>query len=168
MVLKEYPDDCAVRRPDPRLIIMITYDESTFFANDKRRKVWTLNGQDILRPKIKKKGIMVSNFLLPWSKLNLLSLSSQQQEDLASSRILTEAVTYFDYRKIEERYLIRENLLDQIVEKALLIEEALYSGYELPFLFDNATSYSIYAPNALQVANMKKGPGGQQSFLRPG
>ncbi len=53
------------------------------------------------------------------------------------------------------------------MKKALLIEEVLYPGYELLFLFDNATGYSIYALDALQVANIKKEPGGQQPFLRP-
>ena len=36
---KVYPDDCAVRGSDQRPIIMITHDESTFSANDGRRKV---------------------------------------------------------------------------------------------------------------------------------
>lgn len=35
-------------------------------------------------------------------------------------------------------------------------------------MFNNATSHSIYAKNALQVANMNKDSGGQQAFLRPG
>lgn len=35
-------------------------------------------------------------------------------------------------------------------------------------MFDNATSHLIYAKDALQAANMNKGPGGQQAFLRPG
>ncbi len=54
------------------------------------------------------------------------------------------------------------------MKKALPIGEALYPGYELLFLFDNATSHSIYAQDELQVANRNKGPGGQQLFLRPG
>ena len=71
MVLKEYLDDCAVDRPDRRPIIMIKYDKSTFSANDGCRKIWILNGQGILRPKGKRKEIMVLDFLLPWSSLNL-------------------------------------------------------------------------------------------------
>ena len=58
--------------------------------------------------------------------------------------------------------------MDQIMKKALPIKEALYLGYELLFLFDNATSHSIYIPDALQVTHMNKGSGGQQPFLRPG
>ena len=167
MVSKEYPDDCEVEGPDRRPIIMITHDESTFSANDGRRKVWTLNGQGILRPKRKEKRIMVSDFLLPWSRLNLLSLSPQQQEDLASSGIPAEAVIYFEYGKTEEGYWTGEHLLDQIVKKTLPIGKVFYPSYELLFLFDNATSHSIYAPDALQVAYMNKRPEGQQPFLRP-
>ena len=89
MLPKEYPDDCAVGGSDKRPIIMITHDESTFSANDGRRKVWTLNGQGILRPKGKGRGIMVSDFLLPWSRLNLLSLSSQRQKELVSLGVLS-------------------------------------------------------------------------------
>ena len=63
---------------------MITYDESTFSANNDRRKLWTLDGHGILRPKRKEKRIMVLEFFLPWSQLNLLSLPHQQQEELVN------------------------------------------------------------------------------------
>ena len=35
-----------------------------------------------LRPKGKGKGIMVSDFLLPWSRLNLYSLPKTRQDEL--------------------------------------------------------------------------------------
>lgn len=44
---KEYPEGCVMGGPDWRPIIIITYDESTFSANDSRRKVWTLEGREI-------------------------------------------------------------------------------------------------------------------------
>ena len=69
---------------------------------------------------------------------------------------------------MEERYWTGEHLLDQIKSKALPIAEALYPGYELLFMFDNATSHAIYAKNELQVTYMNKGPGGQQPFLQAG
>ena len=53
------------------------------------------------------------------------------------------------------------------MKKALPIGEALHPGYELLFLFDNATSHSIYATDAFQVAHMNKGPEGQQLLVRP-
>ena len=56
----------------------------------------------------------MSNFLLPWSQLNLFFLFSQQQKKLADFEISLEAVTYFEYGKIEEGYWTGEYLLDQI------------------------------------------------------
>ena len=125
---KVYPDDCAVGRSDRRPIIMITHDESSFSANDDRRKVWTLDGHGILRPKTKGKGIMVSDFLFPWSRLNLLSLPHQQQEELVNSGVPLEAATYFEYGKMEEGYWTGDHLLDQIINKPLPIARSLYPG----------------------------------------
>lgn len=71
-----------------------------------------------------------------------------------------KAVTYFEYGKEEEGYWTGEHLLNQIQKKALPIGEALYPGYQLLFMFDNATSHLIYAKDALQAVNMNKGPGG--------
>lgn len=65
MVSKKYSSNCAVGEPGKRPVIMITHDKSIFFANNGRKKVWTLNGQGILRLKGKKEEIIVSIFLLP-------------------------------------------------------------------------------------------------------
>ena len=126
---KVYPDNCAVDGSDQRLTIMITNDESTFSANDGPRKVWTLDWHGISRLKKKGKRIMVLDFFLPWSRLILLLLSHQQQEELVNSGIPHEAATYFEYRKIEEGYWTGEHLLDQIINKTLCIGESLYPGY---------------------------------------
>lgn len=160
IVSKEYPSDCTIGILEKRPIIMITHDESIFSANDRRKKVWILNGQGILRLKGRGKGIMVSDFLLPWSRLNLFSLPTQQQENLAKSGVPLEAATYFEYGKTEDGYWTGEHLLDQIVKKALPIGEVLYPGYALLFLFNSPTSYLIYAPDVLQVTHMNKGSRG--------
>ena len=139
---KEYPEDCEVGGSNQRPIIMI-HDESTFSANDGRRKVWTLEGHGILRPKGRGKGIMISDFLLSWSRLNLLSLPQEKQDELVSLGLPLEAATYFEYGKMEEGYWTGEHLLDQIQKKTLPIAEALYPGYALLFMFDNATSHSF-------------------------
>ena len=59
-------------------------------------------------------------------------------------------------------------MVKQVTEKALPIAQFLYPGYDLVFMFDNATSHSVYAEDALRVANMCLGEGHRQSFLRPG
>ena len=62
---KNYPKDCAVGGPNKIPMIMITRNESTFLANDGRRKLWTQDSYGILQPKGRGKEIMVSDFLLP-------------------------------------------------------------------------------------------------------
>lgn len=62
---KEYPKNFTVNGPNQQLIIIITYDESIFLANNSRQKVLTLERHDILSLKRKDKDIMVPNFLLP-------------------------------------------------------------------------------------------------------
>lgn len=168
IIPKTYPENCAIGSPDRRPVILITHDESTFNANDGRRQMWQKDGHSILCPKGKGKGIMVSDFLLPWSQLNLFSLSAARQKELVSSGIPSEAAEFFEYGKNNNGYWRGEHLLKQVVEKARPIGEALYPGYQLLFLFDNATSHLIFAADALQVDEMNKNTGGQQKFLRDG
>ena len=65
--------DLQVMTLHRRPIIMLTHDESTFSTNNSRRKIWILKGHNIICPKEKGKDIMVSDFLLSWLRLNLLS-----------------------------------------------------------------------------------------------
>ena len=110
---------------------------------------------------------MVSDFLLPWSRLNLLSLPRARQEELQSLGIPLEAAVLYEYGK-EEGYWDGKMLLGQAVHRALPIAEALYPGYKFLFLFDNATSHSVYASDVLRASKMNKGDGGQQPFIRNG
>ena len=64
--------------------------------------VKTLDGHGILWPKEKGKRIMVSDSLLPWSRLNLPSLPHQYQEQLVKWGVPLEAINYFEYRKMVE------------------------------------------------------------------
>ena len=164
---KPYPADCEVGGSKYRPIIVITHDESIFSANDGKQKAWGTENQIFLRPKGKGRGIMVSDFLLPWSRLNLLSLPRARQEELQSLGIPLEAAVLYEYGK-DEGYWDGKMLLEQAVHRALPIAEALYPGYKFLFLFDNATSHSVYAPDALRASKMNKGDGGQQPFIRNG
>src|SRR6516162_8916615 len=110
---------------------------------------------------------MVSDFLLPWGQLNLKHLTEAQLAEAKAKDIPLEAVELFEYGK-QEGYWDGACLLKQVTEKALPIAQFLYPGYDLVFMFDNATSHSVYADDALRVANMGKGEGKQQAFLRPG
>lgn len=77
-----------------------------------------------------------------------------------------EVAEFFEYGKNNDGYWNRQHLLKQVVDKAMRIGEALYLGYQLLFLFDNATSHSVFASDALQIDEMNKGRGAQQNILQ--
>lgn len=149
---KEYPPGCIVGGDERRPVIVITHDECTFSANDGKRRAWTRMGDSFLRPKGRGQGIMASEFLLPFGRLNLSSLPQEKINEVLSTTgmTVTEAVEIFEYGKNHEGYWDGAKLHKQVVTKALPIAEALYPGYSLLFLFDNATSHSVYAKDALR------------------
>lgn len=65
---------------------------------------------------------MVFDFLLPWSRLNLLSLSDTDQNELVSSGIPLEVVEYFEYGKNNDGYWKGENLLNRLLKKPYLLQ----------------------------------------------
>lgn len=111
---------------------------------------------------------MTSEFLLPFGRLNLASLSPEKRDEVVQrcELVFIEAVEIIEYRKNNDGYWDGAKLHHQVMKKALPIAEALYPGYSLLFLFDNATSHSVYAKDALQVKDMNKGIGGKQPQLR--
>ena len=84
---------------------------------------------------------MAFEFLLPYGRLNLFSLSPKKREEIKEETgpVETEAVEIFEYRKNNDGYWDGAKLHNQVVNKALSIAQALYPGYSLLFLFDNAT-----------------------------
>lgn len=113
---------------------------------------------------------MTSEFYLPYGWLNLASLTPEKRKKVIQQTGLQkiEAVEIFEYGKNNDGYWDGAKLHKQVVNKALPIAEALYPGYSLLFLFDNATSHSVYVKDALQVKDMNKGCGGKQPVLRNG
>lgn len=111
---------------------------------------------------------MAFEFLLPYGWLNLFSLSPEKREKIKEEigLVETEAVEIFEYGKNNDGYWDGAKLHNQVVNKALPIAQALYPGYSLLFIFDNATSHSVYSRDAVHVKDMNKGPGGKQPILR--
>lgn len=113
---------------------------------------------------------MALKFLLLFDCLNLSSMSQEKIEEVIrqTGLTVTEAVELFEYGKNHEGYWDKAKLHEQVVSKALPVAEALYPGYALLFLFDNATSHSVYASNALCTNDINKSTEGQQGQLRNG
>src|SRR5690606_4251716 len=64
----EFPTELKIGE---KPLVLVTHDESTFNANDGKRRLWVENGKMPLRQKSKGKGIMVSGFLTPGGPLRV-------------------------------------------------------------------------------------------------
>lgn len=104
---------------------------------------------------------MTSEFLLLFGRLNLASLSREKRDEVVQrcKLVSTEVVEIFECEKNNDGHWERAKLHHQVIKKALPIAEALYPRYSLLFLFNNVTSHSVYAKDALQVKDINKGIG---------
>ena len=95
------------------------------------RRVWTRVGDTFLQPKDRGQGIMTSEFLLPFSQLNLASLSPEKRDKVVEKcgLMFTKFVEIFEYKKKNDRYWNKAKLHYQVIKKALSIAEAFYPGY---------------------------------------
>lgn len=100
---------------------------------------------------------MVLEFFLLFGRLNLSSLPEDKKKMMEKAKlIISKAVMLFEYVKANKEYWDRSKLYHQVVNKGLPITEAFYLDYSHLFLFDNATSYLIYAKNVLRTIQMNK------------
>ena len=106
MKLKEYPSDCAVGGDNRQAIIVITHDECTISTNDEVRQAWSREGYTFLRPEGRGQGIMVSEFILPFGRLNLALLTLEKRQEVLDKIGLshTEAVEVYKYGKNNDGY----------------------------------------------------------------
>lgn len=106
MKAKDYPVNWAVRGEECCPIIVITHDKYTFSINDGIWKAWTQEEDTFLQPKVQCQGIIISDFLLLFGRLNLASLSSEKRKEVMEKCGLleTKAVGVFKYGKSNERY----------------------------------------------------------------
>ncbi|KAL5504652.1 hypothetical protein ACEPAH_7315 [Sanghuangporus vaninii] len=155
---QEYEKEMALGDPEkamrPRLIL-VTHDESTFYANDQRKLRWVHNSE-LPKPKLKGEGpsIMVSDFCTPeagWLK----SADGSQ-----------EARVYFRAGKNRDGYFTHEDIEKQ-VQNAIEIFEDRFPECTALFAFDNATIHSKRAKDALSARHMPKFPGPWNSQKAP-
>lgn len=167
MKRKENLDDCAMSGNKHWLVIVIIHNECIFSANDGIWKAWTQIRNTFLRPKRWGLGIIVSDFLFLFDRLNHLSLSEEIKREVMDKTGLTiiETVELFEYGKSNEGYWDGPRLHKKVVNKALPIAKALYPSYPLLFLFDNDISYFVFAQDALHTIQMNKSTKGQQYLL---
>ena len=152
---------------DGREIIFVTHDESTFSSNDGRRSCWIKEGESVLRPKGRGKGIMVSDFLTGEGRLRVLDDISD--EELAREKIPRDATVYFEYGGNKEGYWKGEDMVKQVLEVGLKVFEKRYGpGCKGCWLFDNSSNHGVFASDALLAREMNLNCGGKQPVMRDG
>jgi hypothetical protein len=145
--------------------ILVTHDESTFNANDGKRKLWTQIGRQPIRPKGKGRGIMVSDFITAGGRLMVpWTISEDQLGELGLPR--RYATHYLEYSK--DNYWTSDAMVDHAIQVAIPIFEVAFPGCIAVFAFDNASNHACFAPDALRAEKLNKGPGGAQPIMRDG
>ncbi|KIJ25877.1 hypothetical protein M422DRAFT_273108 [Sphaerobolus stellatus SS14] len=134
-------------QPGEKRIILVTHDESIFYANDRRSTHWIHKDE---KPEPVRKGegtsIMVSDFCLP----ELGWLKSKDGSD--------EARLLFRVGKNRDGYFDNSHLMVQVEKAIKLIHDNFGDTAIAAFGFNNAPSHQERAPDALSARHMPKNP----------
>lgn len=148
-----------------RLCIPIAHDECTCNANDGTHYHWIKGDENPVREKSRGQGIHISEFITPWGRLSV-GLDKASDAELINPRLhkreATEIVECGGDIWWNQEHIVQQTLI------AITVFEAAYPGAQGLFLFDNATSHSAYATDALRASKMNKGKGGKQPCMRDG
>ncbi|KAF8967157.1 hypothetical protein BDZ97DRAFT_1615838, partial [Flammula alnicola] len=125
-------------------IILVTHDESTFYANDRRKIKWIHPSQTaVAEPKGEGQSVMASEFCVPeWGRLC---------DGEENARVMFRA------GKNRDGWFTSEDLLLQ-VDNAIDVFEGRVPFATGLFLFDNAPSHQKRAPDALSARKLPKNP----------
>ncbi|CAG8646640.1 4909_t:CDS:2, partial [Paraglomus occultum] len=148
---------------DEKEHVIVTHDESHFYANEGQRKLWIQDKEDVLRPKYQGRSIMVSDFLCACH--GSLQLTDEQLE--ANPHVKFKDVRVL--RSIQaDGYWKAEHMIEQLINRAIPIFEIIHPGCIGVFCFDQSTNHNAMAEDALVVTRLNLGPGKKQAKLRDG
>jgi hypothetical protein len=152
-------------------IVPITHDESIFYANDGASKAWGPADEAQLRSKSQGLSVHVSDFFC--QSIGRLRLS---EDDWINNNLLpdgerlehTEACVIMHPGANRDGYWSNEDIIRQVVERAIPIFERTHPGKVALFIFDNSSNHNAMAEDALIVSRMNLKDGGRQPLLRNG
>ena len=136
--------------------ILITYNECIFLAYDGSRNLQIPNKEQPLQKKDNDCLIYISDFLT--KVYGHFALSDKMQ----IPDVLKEACIIMHLKKNNDRQQKAEDLVNQMVEYAILIFEARFLGCQALFIFDNASSHAAFLPNVFVAKYMNLSPKGKQ------
>ncbi|CAG8646497.1 15974_t:CDS:2 [Cetraspora pellucida] len=128
-----------------RLHILVTHDESVFYANDGQRAFGHL--------------LVNNHYVQNQLRQQNNSLPFEQQ-------ISTEACCIIHPGNNRDSYWTISDVAQQLKNRAIPIFEAMHSGCVAIFAFDNSSNHAAFANDALVVSRMNFKSGGQQPQMR--
>ncbi|OAX30645.1 hypothetical protein K503DRAFT_751027, partial [Rhizopogon vinicolor AM-OR11-026] len=137
-------NECVVQPPSTRRVIIWNHDESTYYANDRRKIRWVHKSETAV-PYAKGEGasLMVADMVSPdygWLR---------SPDGTETARVLFKA------GKAREGYFMSEDILKQ-ASNAMDILEKHYPDEDHVMVFDNATTHLKRADGALSARHMPK------------
>ena len=102
--------------------VVIFHDESTFQANDDQPTLWAEKGTNVIRPKSRGSGIMISDFI---EETNGYLALTQEEYDIVkvnnpSARMYAREL--FEYGESKEGYWTSDKFMNQIKKAAKIVE----------------------------------------------
>ncbi len=144
--------------------IFIFHDETTFNANEDEGLQWGTTDSQLIRPKSRGSGIMLSDFITENDGFLCLT------EEVAKTKnpnIKMAARKLLEYSESREEYWTSVKFMNQM-EYAVDVAEAKYpkdQGYRLFWVFDQSSCQGAYSEDALNVNRMNANPGGKVPLM---
>jgi hypothetical protein len=129
-----------VLEENEKKIVLVTHDESTFYANDGKNDLWMLEGENHIRKKGPGSSIMVSEFQCPCH-------GTMKIEGWTSR-------TLFKAGDGREGWWTYKHMVDQLEQNAIGLFEALHPDCTAVFLFDNSSNHGAFSDAALVASRM--------------
>ena len=158
--IEEPPPDCREKN------IFIFHDESTFNANDDESLQCGSPETQVIRPKSRGSGIMVSDFIMEKGYFCL----SESEHDVAKETdpdIPRGARTLLEYGEVRDGYWTSDKFMKQMLG-AVKIAEAKYpkeKGFRLFWVFDQIGCHMAFSDDSLNVNRMNAKEGGAQPCM---
>ena len=143
------------------------HDESTFNANDDQTSMWKDDTMQVIKPKGRGAGLMVSDFIEERDGYLALSDDLHKMMSQTEPTLPQSGREIFEYGKNKEGYWNNDLFLEQM-QVAIRVAEAKYPPrvFSHVWVFDHSCGHTAYAPDALVASRVNKKPGGKQPAMR--
>ena len=133
-----------------RKAVLVTHDESTFYANDGKSHFWMENNKKKLLPKSSGQSIMISGFACACHGF----MSGKVNGKMVKSYLV------FHAGKGREGWFTNEHLVQQLDDCAALIKQ-LHPGADIYDAFDNSMTHRARPPDGLYASALNLSDGGK-------